>query len=408
MSATINVVCYRSKTLANGEHPLMIRVCKDKKKVYKALGISIPAKDWDFKKGEPKISCPNRDIILNLTEQRKIEYRTQILELTCSRRNFSVQTIINAVEKPTSNKTVKVFFEEIIKRMKLEKRIGNAKAYKDTLGSMMRFAKNLDIPFYDIDLPWLKQYETWMRSNNYQENSMGFHFRALRAAFNKAIDENVIKRDHYPFNRFKVSRFSKTTQKRAISKTEIIKIIELDMNTITPYFTPYLQLSKDLFLFSYLGCGINFTDIANLKYANLIDNRIYFMRQKTGKQINFSLLPLASEIIEHYKSGNPSNNDYIFPILNKNLQTPQQKYDRIHKVAGKVNTILKKVGNQIKLKIPLTTYVARHSFATVLKRSGVNTAIISESLGHSSEKITQIYLDSFENSQIDDAMKNLL
>jgi integrase len=409
MSATINVVCYKSKTLANGEHPLMIRVCKDKKKIYKSLGISVNAKDWDFKKEEPRKTCPNRDLILNRVEQKKIEYRNKILELNCLNKNFTARSVINTVDKPTKNINVKEFFDEIVKRLKLEKRLGNASTYKDTLSSMTRFAKCLDIPFQDIDLPWLKQYETWMRSNDCSENTMGFHFRALRSAFNLAIEDNVIKKDYYPFDRFKVSRFSKATRKRAITKIEMKKIIDLDMSTLTNYYSPYLQFSKDLFIFSYLGCGINFSDIANLKYSNVSENRIFYERQKTGKQINFQIQPMSLEIMERYKSNSFELDDYIFPILEKNFHiTAQQKFDRIQKVTKGVNDTLKKIGKQIGLTIPLTTYVARHTFATVLKRSGVNTSIISESLGHSSEKITQTYLDSFENSQMDEAMKCLL
>ena len=409
MSATINVVCYKSKTLANGEHPLMIRVCKDNKKVYKSLGISVSAKDWDFKKEEPRKTCSNRNLILNLIEQKKIEYRTQILELNCLNKSFSARSVMNNIDKPTKNKNVKEFFEEIVSRLKLEKRLGNASAYKDTLSSMTRFAKKLDIPFQDIDLPWLKQYETFMRSNDSSENTMGFHFRALRAAFNMAIEDNVIKKDYYPFDRFKVSRFSKTTRKRAITKMEINKIIELDISKITNYYSPYLAFGRDMFLFSYLGCGINFTDIAKLKFENLTNARIFYERQKTGKQINFLLQPMAKEIIERYKPEEINSDDYIFPILDKKFHlTAQQIYDRTQKVTKGVNNALKKIGIQVGLTFPLTTYVARHTFATVLKRSGVNTAIISESLGHSSEKITQTYLDSFENSQIDEAMKCLL
>jgi len=111
------------------------------------------------------------------------------------------------------------------------------------------------------------------------------------------------------------------------------------------------------------------------------------------------------EIINKYKS--PSN-PYIFPILSTFHKTEQQKINRIHKVIGKVNKHLKALGVELDLDKKLTTYVARHSFSTTLKRSGVSTSLICEALGHSSEKVTQIYLDSFENDQIDEAMSNLL
>ena len=112
----------------------------------------------------------------------------------------------------------------------------------------------------------------------------------------------------------------------------------------------------------------------------------------------------AMEIMNKYKS----DNSYIFPILSSFHKTEQQKLNRIHKVIGKVNACLKTLGDELELDKKLTTYVARHSYATTLKRAGVSTSLICDALGHSSERVTQIYLDSFENTQLKAAMKNLL
>ena len=120
-------------------------------------------------------------------------------------------------------------------------------------------------------------------------------------------------------------------------------------------------------------------------------------------------MPQALQIIQKYSTPEHDEQDYIFPILDRKIhKTAQQQHNRIHKVLAKVNSRLKELGQMAGIQTPLTTYVARHTYATVLKRSGVNIAIISESLGHSDLSTTQIYLDSFENDQIDEAMKNLL
>ena len=112
------------------------------------------------------------------------------------------------------------------------------------------------------------------------------------------------------------------------------------------------------------------------------------------------------QIITRYA---PESKGYLFPILDVKIhKTPLQKQNRIHKILGKVNTNLKLIATQLGVEGNLTTYVARHSFASVLKKSGVNIALISEALGHSDIATTQIYLDSFDNEQIDEAMQNLL
>ena len=270
---------------------------------------------------------------------------------------------------------------------------------------MLKFTHNkLDIPFADIDSAWLKKYEDWLRGRGCKDITISLLFRTLRSAFNKAIEQGATKRDNYPFNKFKLTHYDISTQKRAITKEDIHKIIDLDLANENFY----IGLARDIFLFSYFGAGINFTDIALLKFSNIHDRRISYIRKKTHKPISFPLSESSSEILKKYANSFYKDDDYIFPILDvRTHKTEQQKRNRIHKCLGHINKGLKAIGEMVGIP-ELTTYYARHTFATVLKRSGVNIAIISESLGHSDLATTQIYLDSFENSQIDEAMKNLL
>lgn len=130
-----------------------------------------------------------------------------------------------------------------------------------------------------------------------------------------------------------------------------------------------------------------------------------YIRQKTKKQIMLPLQEKAIEIVNRYRS---SQRKYVFPILDNRERTPRQIRNRIYDVLDNVNGYLADIGKELGIELKISSYTARHSYATVLKRSGVSTSVISESLGHSSERVTQIYLDSFENKQLDDAMKNLL
>ena len=151
--------------------------------------------------------------------------------------------------------------------------------------------------------------------------------------------------------------------------------------------------------------GINFIDIAFLTDANVIEGHLVYTRRKTKQLIQLPLQAKAMEIVQKYRTHTTS---YWFPIFSPEDKTEALKRKRAAKAMRSVNYYLKNIGKKLNVSTKITTYVARHSFATVLKRSGVNTSIISEAMGHSSEKVTQIYLDSFENDQIDEAMSNLL
>lgn len=399
MSTTISVVCYKSKVLKNNESPLMLRICKDGKRKYESIGISILPSLWDFKQNKPTRKCPNKEYIERLIAEKVKVYTDKVIEIKSQEKEFTATSLMEKVNKPVKRKTVQEVFNQYIQELESANRLRYADMYKCTMHSLIKFNKHLDIPFSDMDTIWLKRYEVWLQSQGLAINTLGTRFRHLRVIYNFAIEEKIVKSEYYPFNSFKVSKLSQTTAKRSIQKGEILSVLNYQGQT------PLECLAIDLFTFSYLAAGINFGDIARLTKDNILENRLIYIRKKTQKQIKVSLQEQAIKLIQKYSM---PDNPYLFPILSNFHKTEQQKVNRIHKIIAKVNKSLKEIGERLNIPIDLTTYVARHSFATVLKRSGVNTSLICEALGHSSERVTQIYLDSFGNDQMEDAMKNLL
>lgn len=405
MNASLSVVCYKSKRLSNGESPLMLQVSKGGKRQYQSLGVSVNPKFWDFSKNKPKSNCPNREYILKLILNKQAELQQRMLELNAEQKEYTTTTLLHDEHRKFELKTVKQFYQELIEQYKANDKCGNRLIYKSSYNSINVFTNgNLEIPFSAIDVAWLNKYEKWLRSKGNKETTMSLMFRTLRSAYNKAIDSKCARKSDYPFNNYRISKFDVSTEKRAIAKADILKF-STDVRSIGKQ--QYVQLSKDIFIFSYLCGGINFTDIANLTKDNIIEGkRLHYIRQKTGKLIKLGLSEEAIQIIRRYAV---ESKGYLFPILNAQLhKTPLQKQNRIHKMLGKVNKNLKLLAADLGVEANLTTYMLRHSFASVLKKSGVNIALISEALGHSDLTTTQIYLDSFDNEQIDNAMKNLL
>lgn len=399
MNATVNVICYKSKVLKNNESPLMVRVCKDRKRKYISLGISVNPAYWDFNRNAPKPQCPNKEYIDSLIAQKVQEYSAQIIELKAMDRDFTATSLVEKVSKPNKVKTVGEVFVEQMNLLKEAQKLSYMLSIQQTYNSLLEFNKHLNIYFVDIDVSWLKRYEAWLRKQGLAANTIKGKFVDIRTMYNIAIDENIVKVEHYPFRKFKIAKLQQETAKRALSKEDINRIIEYKTKN------PLVQFAIDIFTFSYIMGGINFVDISTLTKENMMDNRLVYIRHKTKKLIQLPLQDKAIELIEKYHD---DNNPYLFPILKAYHKTEQQKFNRVHKIISNVNRRLKKIGKELEIPITLTTYVARHSHATVLKKAGVTTSIISESLGHSSEKITQVYLDSFGNEQMDEAMKNLL
>lgn len=385
MNANVNILCYKSKTLSNGEHSLMIRICKDGKKKYQSLGVSVNPAHWDFKKNKPKSNCPNREYINKLIADRSSEFTEQIVKLKSECKDFTANSLIDQSATKVKPKTVNDVFLEQLQRLTDGNRRGYMLSVRQVYNSLIAYNRHLDIYFPDIDIAWLRKYETWLRKQGLAENTIGIRFRTLRAIYNLAIEEDIVKAEYYPFKKYKVSKLHQETVKRAISKEDVNKILEYQSTN------RYMRFPIDLFAFTYYAGGINFVDIAYLTRENLIDERLVYTRCKTGKLIKVPLQPQAVDLIEKYST---KDSTYLFPILSDQHKTEQQRANRVHKVISKVNERLKEIGKALDIPIELTTYVARHSQATVMKRAGVSTSIIRELMGHSSERVTQIYLDS--------------
>lgn len=405
MNASTSVVCYKSKTLSNGENPLMVQISINGKRKYQSLGVSINSKFWDFSKNKPKLNCPNGEFIQKIIFDKVTELQKQILEFNANQIELTPTNLLAANKSTIREKTVDEFYRELILQFSQTNKTGNRLIYKGSYNSIKEFSEGrLNILFTDIDINWLNRYEKWLRSKGNKETTISLLFRTLRSAYNKAVELKCASKNNYPFNDFKISKFDVKTKKRAISKDEILRIIELDLSQEKET----MEFSRDIFIFSYLGGGINFTDISNLRPENIVENRIQYVRQKTGKKMSFQLVNESSRILLKFNQLS-NKNGYLFPILDKRIhKTAIQKQNRIHKNLVRINRELKRIGELARIKMNLSTYVARHSFATILKNSGVNISLISEALGHSELSTTQIYLDSFENSQIDEAMKCLL
>ena len=406
MDATISVICYKSKTLSNGEHPLMLRIAQNGKSKYKSLKISVAAKHWDFDRNVPKPNCPSKDLINKIILKTKLEYQQKVLEKKANEEEFTASSLIHEQKDEIKAMTVDDFYKQLINELKEKGQIGNSYAYLSSYDNLKNFnkGKKLSYTFSHIDVVFCKKFEDWMRRKGNKDTTISFQFRTLRAVFNRAITAKAVSKDKNPFAEFKLSHLNTKTMKRALSKSDILKIMNADCHDKSELS----QLAHDLFCFSYLCGGISLVDMANLTPINIIEGRLIYQRQKTHGNINLQLSDRALQIINKY-SDYQKEAYYFFPILhNKRHITPMQKHNRVRKFCLHINHELKILAKELNITANVTTYVARHSFATILKKSGVNIGIISQALGHQDIKTTQIYLSKFDNEQVDEAMKNLL
>jgi site-specific recombinase XerD len=400
--ATIKIL-KRNKANSEGLYPIVLRITKDRKIKLITLGMECLKKDWDEKEASFKKSYPNymqrNRVILNLKQKA-----LAIID------NFNLEEIdftLNQFEekfrgKNKSKITVFEFWEDKITDLNLAGRTGNARSIKGTKNSFFKFCKNQHLLFREITVELLHKYETYLRATGSQDGGIGAKMRELRAVYNDAIKKGVVDDKYYPFKLYKVSKLKGKGFKRALSREEVKLIENLDEEKY-----PHLVEAKRFFLFSYFTRGMNFYDMMKLRWENVQDDKIFYTRSKTKGKFIIKILRPVEEILNQYKNIN-TNNGYVFPILLKEDLTPIQIENRKHKKLKKFNADLKKIALVLEINKPITSYVARHSYATNLKHLGISTDILSQSMGHSNLAITTSYLKDFDNEIIDDANEKLL
>jgi len=271
-------------------------------------------------------------------------------------------------------------------------KIGNSLIYKNTLTVFKRFRVEKDLTFDELNYNQLISFEEYLQKKGNMVNTIFTHMKTLRSVYNKAIKENLAKKELYPFEQYHLK--DEKTSKRALSKANIIALKELDLSE-----NHRMQFARDLFFFSFYTRGMSFVDIAHLKVENIVDDRLLYVRNKTNQKFTIKLTTQISEIIAKYNDLKVKES-YIFPII---TNPKGDVYKQCLDALSLTNSRLGKIGKKLNFPIHLSTYVARHSWATIAKREGIPTAVISEGLGHETERTTQIYLDSFENNVLDDA-----
>lgn len=389
-SVSVFTVLDTRRPKADGKYPVKVQVGFARKQKYYTTSKTLSVDEWR--------KMPTTKLRSLVQVREEIEARFNIVrdfvrDLTDA-GNFSFYTLNMRLNGATAG-TINTAFEAKIERLKQAERVGTMWVYKTTLNSIERFAGK-SIPFSDITPKWLQEYENHQREIGRNTTSISITMRTLRAIISEAKHCGIIRPVDDPFNKGKYEIKNGHGRKLALTLEQIGQISRYDDGTETT------AKYRDYWLFLYLCNGINVADFVKLRYRDIVDGEICFVRQKTErttktrKEIRVAVVPQMQAIIDRW-GNTPAPNNFIFPILDGS-EDAVQSHAKTIAATGLINKRMRMIGEQLEIG-NISTYTARHSFATVLKRAGANIAYISESLGHQDLKTTENYLASFEREE---------
>jgi len=375
--------------------PVKIRVTFQRIRKYYSTGKYMTSDGWE-KLPDTK---SKKMISVRLDIQNSFDVVKDTVQILLYEGGFSFEALNSRLTKSPSD-TLNAGFKVKIQALLDNEQVGTHLFYQDALKSVESFGGE-NISYLAVTVEWLKNYEKYMLKLGRAYTTIGMYCRAIRSVINEAKRAGIIKENQYPFGNGKYEIPTGAGRKLALTLQQIKSVANYADGKETT------EKYRDLWFFSYLCNGINFADMLTLKYSNIRNGEICFLRAKTTrtskvkKEVCAVLTPEMNAIIQKWGNKSQKPDEYIFRYLT-GKETPFEEKDVIKAVTKLCNKRLKKIGTTLGIE-SLSTYTARHSYATVLKRSGANIAYISESLGHNDLKTTENYLASFER---DERVKN--
>lgn len=376
----------------SGLFPVKVQVVYRRKQKYYSTGKELSKEDW-----KRLLKAKSRSLMEVRSDiESSFSNIKQLINELIQKGDFSTENLNTRLGRQIKDTNLHSAFDLKMRELKDNEQASTYLSYQSALKSLESFGGTY-IPLERITVDWLKRCERFWISKGKSYSSISIYFRALKCILNRAVRDDILRESSFPFGKNKYEIPEGCGRKLALTLPEIKKIMSYQNKS------KEIEEFRDLWVFSYLCNGINFMDLLFLQYSNIVDGEICFVRSKTSrtakhsKEIHATITPEMLDIIR--KWGNPrlSPQTYIFRYAN-GTEDAFERIRLVRRIVTKCNRKLKKIAQNLGIT-QLTTYTARHSFATVLKRAGAKTSYISESLGHSNLAVTENYLAYFEKEE---------
>ncbi len=392
-------VKFRPSTVADHEGTIYYQILHERKPRQLLSEYHVFQSEWDESRAMviTTQTSERKAFILSIRERIRwdVERLTKIVrKLDGNGLQYTADDVIDEFNRYAQEYSLFNFMESIIIKLKQNGKVRTSETYTSALNSFKKFRKDEDIMLDCLNSEVMEAYEAWHQSRGVAPNTISFYTRILRAVYNRAVEEDIVENKN-PF-RHVYTGVDKTI-KRALPLPVIKKIKALDLS-----LTPALDYARDMFMMSFMLRGMSFIDMAFLRKTDLQNGYITYRRRKTGQKLVIEWTNEMQLILDKY----PENaSDYLLPVIRNPGTNERCTY---HNMGYNINHNLKAVAKVVGVTIPLTLYVARHSWASIAKSKGIPLSVISEGMGHDNEATTQIYLASLDTSAVDKANSLIL
>lgn len=364
--------------------------------------IKVYPHEWDGKRKHiiPENAAPYRVKEVSKGKEWLENLRNALLDIISRlderKSGYTLKDILRLLEKWTMGGSFFTLVESRVAHLRDSGQKHTADNYLCALNAFKEFRRQKDVPTVELTANIIKDFQNHLVKKGLKMNTVSVYNRNLRAVYNYAVDEEIVKEDKRPFR--KAFTGQEKTRKRAVRGDVVKRLIAL------PLGDDRLSLAKDLFLFSIYTQGMAFVDLARLTESNIKNGRLVYRRSKTNQSLEMDLFSPALQIIRKYRES-AKGNPYLFPILYNVAKGRSVEYGT---ALRSYNRRLRMISAILGLAKPLSSYTSRHTWASLAKWNGVREEVISEAMGHNSLETTTIYLASLDVEVVSSANKTVI
>ncbi len=386
----------------HGSHPVVLQIIRHRRRSVVFTPYRLRTEEFDASRGEAVARTRSHSRQAYISEvndyirHRLFELGRIVDSLERTGADFSASDIADRLRGRGGLRSVSGYFRGRIEELELEGRHGSALALEHTLRAFRKFSGGSPVRLEDVDLPLMVSFRDYLHRAGLSANTVGFYLSRFRSVYNRSVSEGYVQGDKRPFEG--LSTRVEKTRKLALSDEVLRRVSGADLRG------PRAE-ARDLFMFSFYCRGMSFVDMAYLQWSDVRDGVIHYRRRKTGQLFRVRLVPAAQTILERYRT---TGSTFVLPILRGPAvsgtgESSRELYTRYVRRRSRYAHLLSNLARSLNLEVPLSFNVARHTWASRARRKGISLSVISEGLGHTTEKTTRIYLEDMETKRIDDA-----
>jgi len=406
--ANVKKIIFDSKVLKNGKSPLGVRLIKDRKIKYFFIGHSIHPDEWDAETERVNKSVKNHRRMNFLLEQQKVAAEKQLMDMESYQQEFTIEQVTKKIKRNNKAVSFTRFATEYLDGVLKEGKINVAKSDQSRLKNITAYNKDRPLYFHEINVAFLNNFITYLcskpikgkKNKKISEKTINNHLLMIRTIFNRAIREEIVSRDIYPFGgKDKIQVKQVETHKVGLDQDELNALENVKLEEGSEFWH-----ARNAFILSFNFAGVRISDLLQLTWSEIQGERLHYQMGKTNANVSIPVPVKAKEILAHYKPDKHSPDRYILPYLHDaDREDPKDLERKINSAISKINKKLKKVAKLAGIDKNLSTHISRHTFGN-LAGDKIPIPMLQKLYRHKSMLTTAVYQGNFIHKDTDEAL----